>query len=167
MRRGFLISPGYTVSLLSPATASVSRLLSSCRGIRTVLTSLMTGLKQSLWNQPRARRESERARNCSVYCARPLLRPPSLLLLQQQGARCCNCITVENDRGTKHLGEIVSPDLPNERHCDFVNHRRAEATGVPSSTTVRREIPAANWRLTIIRESSDIVGNYFAVERNV
>jgi len=47
---------------LSPFLLYVS--LSLCSGIRTVLTSLMTGLKQSLWN--RGRRIGEHETTCTL-----------------------------------------------------------------------------------------------------
>jgi len=127
--RNFLISPGCTVNLLSPLRFVLYVSPSLCLGIRTVLTSLMTGLKQSLWN-PRS--QNRRARNY-VCIVRSFLR--------------CYCSCPEGEvetasrwnpwcshRAARNLREIVSPDLPNEQHRDFVNHsprRDRKRTGQP------------------------------------
>jgi len=107
--------PELYCQLALSALVSVVRFLSLCPGIRTMLTSLMTGLKQSLWNRSRSRG----ARNyvCIVrsflrWCSRP---EGELETASWWNPRCSH-------RAARNLREIVSPDLPNERHRDFVNH---------------------------------------------
>lgn len=94
------------------ALVSVVRFPSLCPGIRTVLTSLMTGLKQSLWN--RGRRIGEHETTCALsarFSVAAVARRVSSKLHHD-----------EIPGAARNLREIVSPDLPNEWHRDFVNH---------------------------------------------
>lgn len=56
--------PGLYRQLALSTSVPAVRFLSLCPGIRTVLTSLMTGLKQSLWN--RGRRIGEHETTCAL-----------------------------------------------------------------------------------------------------
>lgn len=82
--------------VLAPTPLACTFAVLVCRGIKTVLTSLMTGLKRSLWNQP-AVVESENARLCIVLvrsvrcCSR----------LRDAFRNWCHGENVRRSRGTK------------------------------------------------------------------